>query len=462
MGVVDLAVDAAGEQVALKHLVLQGSAHDMARARQRVRREAEALARLDHPNIVGLLEVIDEDDEVVLVMPYLAGGTLADHVRLNGPLAPGQVEVLADTLLHALATAHRHGVVHRDIKPANVLFDEAGRAHLADFGIATLRDATSGLTATGSVIGTPEFMAPEQARGERATPATDVFSLGATLLYAATGRPPYGATDPRVVVHRAARGRLAPMPSTLDRSLRRRLTPLLRRDPRKRPSAAEAVGGHAGTMLAPPPPPPRRRRLAFAAALGAVALLAVVAGLAVASTGDDGPGTETAADATSSPPVSACRDQPYQRCGDPPAPHTDGQRCIDDHADYDGDPSNGCEAAPDDVEGTRFVEVLRATLVPQDDIDRYPTSVTDSFQLLCDGELRVTLRSPRGVAMRLEVLDGDEVLGTDISTDGAPATVAVVERNCGGDDSTTLTTRVSWEGDARSSAEYELERSGSF
>jgi hypothetical protein len=462
MGVVDLAVDADGHEVALKHLVLQGSAHDMARARQRVRREAEALARLDHPNIVRLLEIADEDDEVVLVMPYLAGGTLADHIHLDGPLEPGQVEVLADTLLHALATAHRHGVVHRDIKPANVLFDGSGRAHLADFGIATLRDATSGLTATGAVIGTPDFMAPEQARGERATPASDVFSLGATLLYAATGRPPYGATDPRVVVHRAARGRLAPFPSTLDRDLKKRLTPMLRRDPRKRPSAAEAVGGHAGTQLAAGPPPRRRGGRALATAAIAVGVVVAMAATVFALTRGDSPVSEAASKPTTAPPISACRDQPYQPCGEPTAPNTDGTRCIDDHADYDSDVSNGCEAVPDDLDGQRFTSTITATLVPHDDDDRYPTSVGDSFQVLCDGQFTVTLRAPSGVSMRLELLQGERVVGTAVSTNGARATVRLTEQDCGGDDSVTLTTRVSWEGEARSGAVYELERSGSF
>ncbi len=105
--------------------------------------------------------------------------------------------------------------MHRDIKPANVLFDESGHAYLTDFGVATMRDATSGLTATELVIGTPEFMAPEQARGERATPASDVFSLGATLRYAATGTPPYGRGDARVILNRAAEGKLDRLPPEL-------------------------------------------------------------------------------------------------------------------------------------------------------------------------------------------------------------------------------------------------------
>jgi serine/threonine protein kinase len=464
MGVVDLAADPQGRLVAIKHLVLHGSVDEMARARQRVRREAEVLARLDHPGIIRLLDVLDEDDEVMLVMPYLSGGSLADHVDVDGPLEPGQVEVLADTLLPALAAAHRQGVVHRDIKPANVLFDGDGRAHLADFGIATLRDATSGLTATGAVVGTADFMAPEQARGEPASPASDVFSLGATLLYAATGATPYGAADPRVVLHRAARGQIAPLPSSLDRELRQRLTPLLRREPRRRPAAAEAGGGAAGTQVAVVPArPPRRPLLVGVAVVGVLAMLgaAVAALVALIGLSGDGDGTEAAASA-SSPPVSACRDLPYQPCGEPPAPNTDGTLCVEGFADYDGDRRNGCEAEPDDVDGRTFDRPISANLVPHDDVDRYPTPVADNFQMLCNGTFRVTLRSPAGVSMRVELFDRTKLLGDAVSTNGSRATVEVTEPSCGGDDTTTLTTRVSWVGDERSAAEYQLERAGSF
>jgi eukaryotic-like serine/threonine-protein kinase len=162
MGVVDLARRADGTEVALKRLTLHGSAFDMARARQRIRREAEALVGIDHPNVVRLLEVLDGDpddddgdgdgstgghDEVVLVMPYLPGGTLADRVGHHGPAPAPEVDRLADALLGGLAAAHRAGVIHRDVKPANVLFDAAGEPQLADFGVAAHRDVTDGLTA---------------------------------------------------------------------------------------------------------------------------------------------------------------------------------------------------------------------------------------------------------------------------------------------------------------------------
>ena len=222
MGVVDLAQADDGSEVALKRLALHGTPDEVARARARIRREAEVLSALDHPGIVRLVEVLDEDDDVVLVMPYLAGGSLHERVVREGPLDPEVVAVLADRLLDALAAAHRQGIVHRDVKPENVLFTADGEPRLVDFGVARTAEHTPGLTATATVVGTPSFMAPEQARGESASPASDVFSLGATLLFALTGEGPYGpvGVDPRVVMHRAASGRVERPPREIPPELR--------------------------------------------------------------------------------------------------------------------------------------------------------------------------------------------------------------------------------------------------
>jgi serine/threonine protein kinase len=293
MGVVDLGRREDGTEVALKRLTLHGSADDMARARQRIEREAEVLARLDHPNIVGLLEVIDDGDEVTLVMPYLTGGTLAERVTNDGPVPADEVDRIADALGSALADAHRAGVVHRDIKPGNVLFDAHGVPHLADFGVASSRDDTAGLTVIGTVVGTPGFMAPEQARGEGAGPASDIFALGATLLYAATGEGPYGKGAGELLMVRAAQGKVRPIPRSLPSGLRQRLAAML--DPRadKRPSAAALVGGPAGTVVRRPVARRRRRRWPMWAALGGLTVTALVAAVLVSSreTGEAGPST---------------------------------------------------------------------------------------------------------------------------------------------------------------------------
>jgi hypothetical protein len=486
MGVVDLAVGPDGRPVAIKRLVLHGSVHDMARARQRIHREAQALLALDHPNIVRLLEVIEDGDDLILVMPYLAGGTLADQVRAHGPLTADQVRMLAPPLLSALAAAHRQGIVHRDIKPANVLFDADGRPYLADFGVASLRDATSGLTATGMMVGTPEFMAPEQARGEVATPASDVFSLGATLAFAATGNPPYGRGDPRVLVALAAKGKVTPLPTTVPADLRRRIEPLLDRQPRRRPTAASAQGGPAGTRVLRAVPPRRTwTSAAIGATIGAVATVAVLIGVTVAITRDDGGAAQAAGVPTpTTVPVAPCEDQPYKPCGGEPAPFTDGVQCTSDHGDYDGDPVNGCEAAPVvvDPDALDRGQVVSANLVPGTDIDRYGFHVIDNWHLSCDGEVTVTLTAPKGASMHLEVLEGPATgasggvgteaaglssLGGATSTDGKAASVVLPEPNCldgiiGPDDATDLVARVSWADDRRTDANYRLTVTGSY
>jgi len=262
--VVELATDDYGRQVARKRVLLTGTWQEVAVARQRLAREAEVLRRLQHPNIVPLWSVETDGDDLVLVMPYFRGGSLADRMAAGRLLSSTEVARIGRDLLGALATAHRQGVVHRDIKPGNILFDEWGRPALCDFGIAWSREATSHLTQAGMVLGTPAFMAPEQARGEPATPAADVFSLAATLAYALTGQPPYGQGQPEALVARAARGRVAPLPLGISPDLRRPLTAMLAANPAKRPTAAEALGqqGPHGTAVLPRAArrPPRQAR----------------------------------------------------------------------------------------------------------------------------------------------------------------------------------------------------------
>ena len=463
MGVVDLARDEDGNKVALKRLTLQGSAAEIARAHQRLMREAEVLRRLHHPNVVRLLDVVDEGDEVVLVMPYMAGGSLAERVAQHGPAPADEVERQAMRLLGALASAHREGVVHRDIKPANVLFDDRGEPCLADFGVALSRDQTHGLTVAGMVVGTPGFMAPEQARGEAVSPATDVFSLGATLLFAATGEGPYGQGDPGLLMVRAASGKVDRVPGSLPGSLRRLLRSMLDPRPERRPSAAALAGGREDTAVASGAVPKlrwdRRTRLALGGALGAVALVAVaVAGWSLGRNDDDP--TETDGTVV---PDAGCVDLPYQPCGQAePAPYTDGTECIDEHDDYDGDPANGCEAVPDDQDGRPLDEMITANIVPRDDADTYPMTIQDNIHLLCDGEVEIRLEAPPGIALSLEVYDEDEPLGSAVSSAGSAAVVTLSETQCGGDDETILDVTVRPLDDDRIADDYVLTRSGSF
>jgi hypothetical protein len=464
MGVVDLARDESGRKVALKRLTLTGSASEIARARQRLLREAEVLRKLHHPNVVGLLDVVDEGDEIVLVMPYLSGGSLAERVAQHGPAPADEVERQARRLLGALSSAHRAGIIHRDIKPANILFDERGEPCLADFGVALSRDQTHGLTVTGMVVGTPGFMAPEQARGEPVSPATDVFSLGATLLFAATGEGPYGQGDPGLLMVRAASGKVDKVPRTLPASLRKLLQAMLAARPDRRPTAAALAGtGHDGTMvraLARARPSSGRSAAVLGGAVAAAAL--VVAGIAVANGGADPAGESGAVGDDAPREEGTCADLPYQPCGADPAPNTDGEACIDDHADYDGDPTNGCEAVPDEMDGQPLTDTIEANIVPTDDIDTYQMEVEDRLQLLCDGQVTVTLEAPPGMALRLEVRDEQGVLTEATATDGSPAVVVLAEGECGADDKAILEIVVRAVGSERVAESYVLTRTGTF
>ncbi|MEV0276765.1 serine/threonine-protein kinase [Streptomyces sp. NPDC050610] len=158
--------------------------------RARVLREARALARIDHPNVVTIHHIVDagEDTYPWLVMELVTGGSLQDRLD-RGPMAPADAARLGRGVLAALCAAHAGGIEHRDVKPANVLLRPDGRPVLTDFGIAALRESTA-LTATGSVIGSPDYMAPERVRGQSGGPAGDLWSLGLMLYAAVEGHHP--------------------------------------------------------------------------------------------------------------------------------------------------------------------------------------------------------------------------------------------------------------------------------
>jgi serine/threonine protein kinase len=185
--------------VAIKEVLVHPGLSDADRdvLHERTKREARATARLSHPGIVIVHDVIEDDGRPWIVMEFVRARSLQEIVDADGPLPPALVAGIGRQLIGALRTAHAAGILHRDVKPANVLLlreAHEDRAVLTDFGIAQVEgDAT--LTQTGLVMGSPAYIAPERARGDRATPATDLWALGATLYAACDGRPPHERTD---------------------------------------------------------------------------------------------------------------------------------------------------------------------------------------------------------------------------------------------------------------------------
>ena len=177
-----------GREVALKKVGMMpgGSEPDLVRAE----REAQLAARLNHPHIVAIFDLVAEGDAHWLVMEYVQGRTLGQRVSEEGPLDPEEARVVLAQAADALAAAHNAGILHRDVKPSNILIRHDGSVKLTDFGIArATADVT--LTQTGLVTGSPAYLAPEVASGGRASSASDVWALGATLYHALEGHPPY-------------------------------------------------------------------------------------------------------------------------------------------------------------------------------------------------------------------------------------------------------------------------------
>ena len=210
MGVVWVADDTLlKRQVAIKQVRLPASipVSEREAIKARATREARAAAQLSHPNVVTIFDVIDEEGTTYIVMELVEAPTLAETVRAEGPLEPEHAARIGVDMLDALEAAHNKGIVHRDVKPGNVICPHQGRSKLADFGIASLKGDPK-ITTTGMIMGSPSFMAPEQATGEDAGPATDLWSLGATLYFATEGTPPFDKGQPiptlTAVVHEDA------------------------------------------------------------------------------------------------------------------------------------------------------------------------------------------------------------------------------------------------------------------
>jgi eukaryotic-like serine/threonine-protein kinase len=263
---------------------------------ERFRREARAVAQLTHPNIVTVIDRGEQDGRQFIVFEYVDGQNLKER-SAGGPLDPREAIQLALQVAHALSFAHARGLVHRDVKPQNVLLNDDGQAKVTDFGIARSLDV-HGVTQTGTVLGTSDYIAPEQARGQKVDPKTDIYSLGVVLYELLTGEVPFSGDNfvavamrhvsepaPSVLEHRPD------CPLRLDLAVQRAMA----KDPDDRFASmdelcaeldaclAEVAGrdGEGATMIVPPQPRPRRagprrERRPFPVGIALIVLLAAL------------------------------------------------------------------------------------------------------------------------------------------------------------------------------------------
>lgn len=226
--------------VAVKIVDLSGAGDPL--LGERLKREAINTAVLHHPDIVTVHDAGIEGSTVFFVMELIAGRDLAAVLR-EGPLPTDEAVRVTARVCGALAAAHAAGIVHRDVKPANVLV-HGDSVTVVDFGIAAMaREAGAALTAPGTVLGTAEYMTPEQADGQPATPASDVYAVGCLLMALLTGRPPFGGDDPIQVLHQhvaATPPRVRDLRPEVSEPLEALVEALLAKDPAARPSAVQA------------------------------------------------------------------------------------------------------------------------------------------------------------------------------------------------------------------------------
>ncbi|MCX5557708.1 serine/threonine-protein kinase [Streptomyces sp. NBC_00038] len=243
--------DMLDRQVAVKEMRIDGlDPEDTRTRRERTLREARATARIDHPNVVRIYDVVDEGERLWIVMELVAGRSLEQIVVEDGPLSTREAARIGLELVVALRQVHAGGVLHRDIKPGNVLVERSGhRVVLTDFGIAAIQD-TKALTMAGMLVGSPDYMAPERVSGHPQGPPSDVWSLGATLCAALGGRSPFSRSTTLATLH-AVLYEEPELPASVG-DLRDILAAILEKEPSTRPGLEE-LEAELGQLVFPGP-----------------------------------------------------------------------------------------------------------------------------------------------------------------------------------------------------------------
>ena len=251
MGVVYLAREVRLDRLVAIKLLPPARASD-AKLRERFLREARTAAKLSHPHIIPIFTVDEVGEFVFFAMAYVAGETLTERVVRRGPLAPSEAARVLREIAWALAYAHSQGLVHRDVKPDNIMLEEAsGRGLVADFGIAGQVRGAAGLDG-GEVIGTPEFMSPEQALGEHVDARSDLYALGVVGFFALSGKLPFEAGKAAEVLAKQVTEPAPPLASVapgVPRRIAQAIDRCLAKDPADRPASGENVAELLGVAL---------------------------------------------------------------------------------------------------------------------------------------------------------------------------------------------------------------------